>query len=280
MMTARSYVQRGLRFCGDERRLYLEYAKLEMVYLAKLAARRKILGLDEEREGPVEGAAGEEGDDVMMLPEISAEDIDPEANKGVEEVNVEALKRLANAPAYTGAIPLAIFDAAMKQFDNDTGVANDFFDLVATFSSVPCSRTILDTIYERIRTLAPNSADQIICDAKMRVFGVSLTSVEFPAALSQSLAVIKSGLASLAPAGQSKLAENTVMYLLPFTMQKDELDEGIVRVLEASIKRHLRVFVENTRGGSERVKTLPGKLRNVSKEAEAEALQNYVQSMG
>lgn len=280
MMTARSYMQRGLRFCRDERRMYLEYAKLEMVYLAKLAARRKILGLDEERKEPVEGVAGEEGDDMMMLPEISAEDIDPEANKGVEEVNAEALKRLANAPAYTGAIPLAIFDAAMKQFDNDTGVANDFFDLVATFSSVPCSRAILDTIYERIQTLAPGSADQVICDAKMRVFGVSLTSVEFPAALSQSLTVIKSGLASVAPAGQSKLAENTVMYLLPFTMQKDELDEGIVRVLEASIKRYLRVFVENTRGGSEKVKTLPGKLRNVSKEAEAEALQNYVQSMG
>lgn len=150
MMTARSYMQRGLRFCKDERRMYLEYTKLEMVYLAKLAARRKILGLDEGKKEPEKPQ--EEDDNMMMLPEISAEDIDPEANKGVEEVNVEALKRLANAPAYTGAIPLAIFDAAMKQFNDDSDVANDFFDLVATFDAVPSARTILNKILLRRRS--------------------------------------------------------------------------------------------------------------------------------
>ena len=96
---------------------------------------------------------------MMMLPEISAEDLDPEANKGVEEVNVAALERLANAPAYTGAIPLAIFDAAMKEFNEDSDVANDFFDLVATFDTVPSARKILDTIYARLQETAPDSAD-------------------------------------------------------------------------------------------------------------------------
>lgn len=277
MSTARSYMQRGLRFCKDERRMYLEYAKLEMVYLAKLAARRKILGLDEEKAPE---APKEEDDNMMMLPEISAEDINPEANKGVEEVNVEALKRLANAPAYTGAIPLAIFDAAMKQFNEDSDVANDFFDLAATFDSVPSTRTILNTIYERIQSVAPDSADQIICEAKMHTFNVAPTSVEFPAALGQSIAVLKSGFTQTTPAVQSKLAENAVFFLLPFVMQKGEMDKGVARVLEASIKRYLRVYVENTRGGSDKVQTLPGKLQHKGKQAEGDALKSYTQSMG
>jgi U3 small nucleolar RNA-associated protein 6 len=278
MTTARSYMQRGLRFCKDERRMYLEYAKLEMVYLAKLAARRKILGLDEERKAP---AAQEEDDNMMMLPEISAEDIDPEANKGVEEVNADALQRLANAPAYTGAIPLAIFDAAMKQFNDDSDVANDFFDLVATFDTVPSARKILDTVYMRLQDTAPNSADQIICEAKMHTFSVAPTSVDFPAALGQSIAIVKSGSANVATAGQSKLAENAVVYFLSLVVkQKDEMDEGVVRVLEASIKKYLRSYVESQRGGSEKVKTLPAKLQKAGKQAEGEALSEYMQSMG
>ena len=277
MTTARSYMQRGLRFCKDERRMYLEYAKLEMVYLAKLAARRKILGLDEEKK--VQAVPDEEDDNMMMLPEISAEDIDPEANKGVEEVNVAALKRLENAPAHTGAIPLAIFDSAMKQFKEDSDVANDFFDLVATFETVRSTRNILDTIYTRLQNVAPNSADQIICEAKMHTFSVSPTSVEFPAALGQSIAVVKSGFARVAATGQSKLAENAVVYLLRFVQQKDEMDEGVVRVLEASIKKYLRSYVENTRGGMDKVKTLPSKLQNAGKQSEGEALQTYLQSM-
>ena len=279
MTTARSYMQRGLRFCKDERRMYLEYAKLEMVYLAKLAARRKILGLDEEKKAP-EGP-DEEDDNMMMLPEISAEDLDPEANKGVEEVNAAALQRLANAPAYTGAIPLAIFDAAMKQFNEDSDVANDFFDLVATFDTVPAARKILDTIYTRLQDTAPDSADKIICEAKMHTFSVAPTSVEFPAALGQSIAVVKSGSSKVLPAGQFKLAENAVVYFLSLVVkQNDDMDEGVVRVLEASIKKYLRSYVENTRGGNEKVKTLPAKLQKVGKQAEGEALQAYLQSMG
>jgi U3 small nucleolar RNA-associated protein 6 len=278
MTTARSYMQRGLRFCKDERRMYLEYAKLEMVYLAKLAARRKILGLDEERKAP---AAQEEDDNMMMLPEISAEDIDPEANKGVEEVNADALQRLANAPAYTGAIPLAIFDAAMKQFNDDSDVANDFFDLVATFDTVPSARKILDTVYTRLQDTAPNSAHQIICEAKMHTFSVAPTSVDFPAALGQSIAIVKSGSTKVSAAGQSKLAENAVVYFLSLVVkQKDEMDEGVVRVLEASIKKYLRSYVESQRGGSEKVKTLPAKLQKAGKQAEGEALSEYMQSMG
>jgi len=199
----------------------------------------------------------------------------------VEEVNAAALERLANAPAYTGAIPLAIFDAAMKEFKEDSDVANDFFDLVATFDTVPAARKILDTIYARLQETAPDSADKIICEAKMHTFSVAPTSVEFPAALGQSIAVVKSGSSKVAPAGQSKLDENAIFYFLSLVAkQKDEIDEGVVRVLEASIKKYIRSYIENTRGGNEKVQTLPAKLQKVGQQAEGEALQAYLESMG
>ncbi|KAK1017823.1 U3 snoRNP protein, partial [Friedmanniomyces endolithicus] len=99
MRTARGYLQRGLRYCKDESKLWLEYAKLEMVYLAKLAARRKILGVGEEAK--VE-SVGEEDENLITLPTITAADIDPEAGKGMEGVDAAALQRLADAPAFTG----------------------------------------------------------------------------------------------------------------------------------------------------------------------------------
>jgi len=175
MTTARSYMQRGLRFCKDERRMYLEYAKLEMVYLAKLAARRKILGLDEERKAP-EGP-DEEDDNMMMLPEISAEDLDPEANKGVEEVNAAALERLANAPAYTGAIPLAIFDAAMKQFSEDSDVANDFFDLVADGALFDGRGLGLEEDLEVVAVVEGAVGDGVAADGDLVVAGVEFDEV-------------------------------------------------------------------------------------------------------
>lgn len=47
MTEARSYMQRGLRFCKNSSALWLQYAKLELVYIAKIAARRQILGVGE-----------------------------------------------------------------------------------------------------------------------------------------------------------------------------------------------------------------------------------------
>ena len=51
MTEARSYMQRGLRFCKNSKKMWLEYAKLEILYIAKIAARRCVLGLDGNQIG-------------------------------------------------------------------------------------------------------------------------------------------------------------------------------------------------------------------------------------
>ena len=111
---ARSYMQRGLRFCKKDERIWIEYAKLEMIYISKIVGRRQILGLDNQRDQQVAKNRSEElNGDVVALPAITAEDIDPHKRVSADE-DQEALEKLSASPALSGAIPTAIFDAAMK----------------------------------------------------------------------------------------------------------------------------------------------------------------------
>ncbi|KAH9822847.1 HAT (Half-A-TPR) repeat-containing protein [Teratosphaeria destructans] len=239
MSTARSYMQRGLRFCQDQRNLWLEYAKLEMVYLAKLAARRRILGLDEDRTAAEVEA--QEDENMMMLPTVTAEDFEPDAGRGIEEVDQKALERLASAPAYTGAIPVAIFDAAMKEFKDDAGVAADFYELIAEFDLVPSTPRILQHILECLRANAAGSPELTICEARQELFGLQATSAEFPLALGKGLARVKAGLATMSEKQQVLLAEKAVLMLMPYLEQQEELDQDVATVISASVGRYLRV---------------------------------------
>ncbi|KXS95546.1 hypothetical protein AC579_707 [Pseudocercospora musae] len=241
MGTARNYMQRGLRFCKDDLKLWLEYAKLEMLYLAKIAARRKILGLDEKHEQKVD-----EDENMVTLPIITADDFEPASNdedaeKGVEEVNEDLLKRLEHAPAFTGAIPIAIFDSAMKQLGSKApAAAENFFDLIWTFGQVPSTSRILDHILDWLRQNASNSVELIISEAKRELFGVDSTSADFPPALSKCLADISSGRTRLQENQQPSLSGKAVLLLVPLAENAGEADQDIRRVLEASIRRHLR----------------------------------------
>ena len=282
--TARSYMQRGLRFCRDERRLWVEYVRLEMGYLAKLAARRRILGLDgEEKDGGQK--QGDEDGDTIMLPTVTAEDIDPDASKGVNEVDDGALQKLASAPVFTGAIPIAIFDAAMKQFKNDAEVAEDFLDTVASFDQVPSARRILQHIPDHLQTTAPNSAETVICEAKLQLFAIEAQSADFPAALRASLVTVRRAVSKFAGYPQPKLLEKVVLLLLSYLKMKEDLDIDVTRVLESSMRRYLRMLprgaISSSIGGVDQVplKTLTGKLLKDGREADANILAEYGKEM-
>ena len=284
MNTARSYMQRGLRFCKDERKLWLEYLRLEMVYLAKLAARRKILGLDQPRETPNVNE-DEEDQDLLMLPSVTAEDIDPDAGKAAEGVDADVFQKLASAPAYSGAIPIAIFDAAMKQFGNSTEVSEEFFDLCASFDQVPSTRRILQHILDQMRTTAPNSADIVICEAKMQLFGIEAQSAELPEALGLSLATVEKARFDVADEMQSKFATKAVLMVLPYLSTEEELDEDITIALKASLRRHLRWLSDGDRLRAGRQKDdaisdLLTRLRKDAKDLESSIVEESAIAMG
>lgn len=267
MSTARSYLQRGLRFCREERRLWAEYVRLEMVYLAKLAARRKILGLDERKDEQEQEENEADGTkDVMMLPSITAEDIEPKADNGMQEVDAAHLQRLSSAPAYTGGIPIAIFDAAMKQFNNSKDVAEDIFEIVAVFDQVVSAPKILQHILDHMRK-AHDAAEPetVFCEAKLCILGIDPLSSDFPSALGSCLVKLGQSIRITAERGRARRAERAVMVSLPLLRFREEMQEDIVAVIESKTREFMR---------SADAEAFTVRLRKEGKQEDAAMLEN------
>jgi len=238
MFAARVYMQRGLRFCENDAALWLEYARLEMIYVAKVAARQRILGLDENTTKQEETEM-EEGmtADTIVLPEVTAEDINPglRDDKGYNA----ASQNLASMPALSGTIPIAIFDSAMKHFKNDETLAEQFFDLIAEFDQAPCSRKILQHILDSLIHSRPRSTFAGICRFKLQLFGVLPTSPDFPRALRCSLQAIRGSMEEF-PEAKKQLARRTVSFLTQLAQNAD-LDPDVQTALTASIRQFSKI---------------------------------------
>ncbi|KAK4973320.1 U3 snoRNP protein [Elasticomyces elasticus] len=247
MSSARSYMQRGLRFCQNDLNLWVQYAKLEMVYIAKIGARHKILGLNDVREEKKVDEADDPNADTIALPDVTAEDVNPKL-QDLNAVDETALQNLASTPALTGAIPLAIFDAAMKQFENDPTIAETFFEAIAEFD-VACRPKLLQHIIDHMSHNSPTSVALVSCEAKLSLVGIEPTSADLPLALGQALQILKAAIS-------------------------DELDEDVAKVVYASIKNYVKVLAETPqkgRGGSGIAK-LVAKLRSNGRNSQARAL--------
>lgn len=235
MTQARSYMQRGLRFCKSSRPIWIQYAKLELIYIAKLVARQRILGLDEasQQPKPAQEADMDFDADMIALPSITAEDINPSTGED-GEVDQVALQNLNSTPALSGAIPLTIFDTATKNFDNDDRFGQEFFDMAWEFQDAPCLGKILEHVVETMRANKPSSPRTQICYIKLPTAGISATSAEFPRALGISLARLREY-----PLGKD-LARQVINWLQPIQATED-LDLSLQRVIAATIRNAERV---------------------------------------
>jgi U3 small nucleolar RNA-associated protein 6 len=234
MMHARSYMQRGLRFCKASRLLWVQYAKLEMIYVSRIAARHKVLGLDESRKIPENDTVDDHdlNADVVRLPQLTGEDVNPTAD--TDEADRTALETLKNTPALTGAIPIAVFDAAMKQFQNDSQLGYDFFNMVCEFEETPCFRTVLGHIVDTLIATNPTSALAQICYIRYPVAGVSTSSTQFPGAFSTSLSRLKEH--SNGDSFPRQLALEVIKWLQPLIGTED-LDPALRKVMQSTLGR-------------------------------------------
>ncbi|KAJ5582274.1 RNA-processing protein HAT helix [Penicillium sp. DV-2018c] len=233
MTQARSYMQRGLRFCKSARTIWVQYAKLELIYIAKLVARQRILGLDENQKEHVEGPGLDDHDaDEIALPTLTAEDINPSTDG--QEVDQVALQNLNSTPALSGAIPLTIFDTATKHFNNDDRFGQEFFDMVWEFQDAPCTGKILEHVVETMRENKPSSPRTQICYIKLPTAGVSVVSAEFPRALGISLARLREFHLG------KDLARQVIDWLQP-VQTTENLDPSLQKVIAATVRNAERV---------------------------------------
>lgn len=246
MTEARSYMQRGLRFCKHSKNLWIEYAKLEMIYMAKIAARRQILGLNEERSDiKSTPKINLTLADIVPLPALTASDMDP-SERPEDVVDQDALQKLSATPALSGAIPMAIFDAAMKQFEGDAGIGEEIFDMVAGFQGVPCVHKIRHHIVDVLLAKAPLDPVALTCFIREPVIGIEVLSVAFPGALSTALDRLRTTLqetlpflgSSITAGPRIVLSSRIVNWILPF-LDVQDLDQDIRKVLMATLKKLL-----------------------------------------
>ncbi|KAJ4344986.1 U3 snoRNP protein [Ascochyta clinopodiicola] len=265
---ARSYMQRGLRFCKNSEDMWLDYAKLETIYVGKIAGRRKILGLDVDRTKKQQIAGGDDTDmDMIALPDVTAEDINPSLKQddGVDEV---ALQNLASAPVLTGAIPLAIFDSAMKQFQNRPKVVEKFFDMFAEFDQLACIPRILQHVLDYLQQTHPQAVENAICAFRMQLFGQYPGSAEFPVVLGDAFDVISSAIDRY-PGEATRLAEVAVRQLLTIQRSSADIDPALQKAIRSTLRKYMKAL-----GGTDgdKVASLARALAHEGKREDAKAL--------
>lgn len=235
MTQARGYMQRGLRFCKSSRTLWLEYAYIEMLYIAKIIARRRILGLDKERESASQAQDQQEIDfnaDTVTLPQVTEEDINPGSDGEDDEANKAALQKLKSSPALSGAIPMAIFDAAMTQFDNNESIARDFYTQLSTFTNLPCLQTVLGHVVEHMIKQPSPGVHAQVCYITLPCAGIEADTAAFPRAFGTTWGRIKecNGL------DRTELSREIAQWLKPLA-QRTDLNPSLHQVLVSIFER-------------------------------------------
>lgn len=243
IIEARALMQRGLRFCKESKHLWIEYARLEMTYVADIATRGQVLGLNRTRstENVISSTNGK-SDIVSTNPELVSPD---------DELNLQALEfldrsiveRLEALPVVSGAIPTAIFNAAIKQFQGDMNIGEDFFNTVAEFHEVPCAANILQHITSSLLNTAALSPIALSCFIRQPVIGVEAGSSKFPGAFGTAVNRLNSAMHDLTVSRDSKegsssrslLAEKIIPWMLSFVA--DDLDSNITKAIAVTLKK-------------------------------------------
>lgn len=239
---ARSYMQRGLRFCKQSKHLWSEYAKLEMIYIARTVARGRDLSENEDlSKKDISPNNDEQNANVIALPSITP--LQNNSNPGPEFVDQEILKSLGATPILSGAIPMAIFDGAMNHFAGDATLGETYFDMVVEFQDLPCASRVLQHIIDCLLTAAPTDPAALICYIRQPVIGIQTLSSDFPGALGVSLDRLKSAMTLVTssratnenPSSQSPLSRRAVEWILRFVVE--DLDPDICKAISITLRK-------------------------------------------
>ena len=241
MEGARGMFMRGCRFCNSTVDLWLEYARVEMEWLAKMERKK---GGKKGLEGARAEETVEDGDvlrfgdddseddefaDNEILPDPLADEHSKKAKEAKKVFSDEAIQKLEKSPALQGAIPKVVFDVARKQPFFSAPAAEAFFDMFASFTTVSAQPAIIQHVLDAMTVEYPTHPATCGCVVRQPLVGVDVTTVEFPRALREVLARLKTQTETTENKG--KLAVKTVAWIEPILKRKD-LDDNVRTVLE------------------------------------------------
>jgi len=237
---ARSYMQRGLRFNQRSKTMYLEHARLEMGYISKLSARRKILGIgaaaSEVASLPADPAQRlDDQANMIELPTYTAEDLEEQGEGGIPRATNQALSgEDPMAKLLSGAIPLAIFDNAMQQFDSPLDLAEQFYTIFSVFTGISALPFITQQVLDRMVATAPESPPTQSCFCRQPLAGISIDDPVFPAAIGDVLKRIR---VSLAASSDKSIFAKKVSDWLVVLAADEQLAPELKQVIAVTLKQ-------------------------------------------
>ncbi|KAF9429964.1 U3 snoRNP protein [Podila epigama] len=173
IVAARVLLQRALRLNTTTQSLWHEYFRLELVYIAKILARREILGIDAV---PQEEEEDEEmdSDNMIKLPTVTGEEFSPVTNdddkkeaelvkgkknkKGkkekvdekMTEEKAEKLKTESN-PVLRGEVAMVVYHSGIKEIPDSLSFRKGFLDIAHSFiRPKPLKEDSIQIIYDSI----------------------------------------------------------------------------------------------------------------------------------
>ena len=234
MTEARTFMQRGLRFNKGSRQLWLEYAKLELVYIAKIITRRRLLGID----GLVEAQQqGNEDENMMVLPTITAEEASPGLKVNGSDIGNSPLNNTENNSALNGIIPLAVFDAAILEISNDVEFVFSFFNLFGIFPNLPCQSKLLNHVISHALSTYPTSPLALFMDIKAPILGVEPTNPSFPSKVGAMLSKIAPHIGEASP--RIKLYQLVTSFLQE-VLDTADLDPAVSTVIKSALGKYFK----------------------------------------
>lgn len=231
MAAARGFFMRGCRFCTQDCKLWLEYARSEMEWLVKVDQRKnEKKGVDALRPDRVDD------DDELCIAdsedENEAEDGDmlPEPSRAQAKViDKQASEQLKSNPAMDGAIPMAIYDISRKQAFFTPEVAESFFSMFASFKALSVEPKISQHVLDSLNEAYPNHPSTCNCYIRQPILGVQTNTAEFPRGLRDVLARLGEKLD--VTTDKLELSRKTAAWIDGYLAQGG-LDDDIRQVLE------------------------------------------------
>jgi U3 small nucleolar RNA-associated protein 6 len=180
---ARNLLLRSLRLNPEKRELWLEYAKLECLYISKIVERRRILGLDKAPDEIMEDETEFEDRDEITLPTITQEELQADGPR-LDPLLTSPLTDMSTNPALNGAIPMAIYSSAIASRPDDIALVAGFYETFSLFyAGLSFVDSTLENVVQHLEEKFPGRAKTLFIEIKDHARGIEATEKEFPAAL-------------------------------------------------------------------------------------------------
>lgn len=227
---ARNLLLRSLRLNPEKRELWLEYAKLECLYILKIMERRRILGLDKREEEVVEDTSGFEDRNEITLPTITQEELQKDGPR-LDPLLTSPLTDVSTNPALNGAIPLAVYSSAITSRPNDISLVAGFYDVFFPFySGLSFIDSALETVRNYLEEHFGGRGKTILVQVRDQARGIGPTDKRFPGAIREMMKIANT-IPEL-PVKERKECCSGLLQYLENVLQTNGLDENLEKVIK------------------------------------------------